>query len=259
MSFAALGGTRNALLPGCDHGYPHALIPLGLGRRKLARPQRRRAAVRLRRDAPLGLGSLRGGGLDAPPLPGHDRPMAGGRQPVAAQCDSRVALAGDRGIHVREAIRLEVPIEEVYRAWRRLENLPRFMTHLMRVTETDGRRSHWVAPARPGCGSSGTPRSSTRSRTRRWRWRSLPGSEVVTAGSVNFDRVRAGRSTQVTRPPAVRAAGRPRRRARRRPVRPGPVPDHPRGPAPLQAAARGGRAGPRHRAAARAEPAEVGR
>jgi uncharacterized membrane protein len=29
-------------------------------------------------------------------------------------------------------------------------------------------------------------------------WRSLPGSEVVTAGSVNFDVVRGGRSTQVS-------------------------------------------------------------
>ena len=29
-------------------------------------------------------------------------------------------------------------------------------------------------------------------------WRSLPTSEVVTAGSVNFDTVRCGRSTQVS-------------------------------------------------------------
>ena len=40
-------------------------------------------------------------------------------------------------------------------------------------------------------------------------WRSLPGSDVVVAGSVNFDRVRGGRSTQVSvhlqyEPPAGR-------------------------------------------------------
>ena len=29
-------------------------------------------------------------------------------------------------------------------------------------------------------------------------WRSLPGSDVVSAGSANFDTVRGGRSTQVT-------------------------------------------------------------
>ena len=52
-------------------------------------------------------------------------------EPLLPSDDSRVALAGDRGVHVREAIRLELPIEEVYRAWRRLENLPRFMSHLV--------------------------------------------------------------------------------------------------------------------------------
>ena len=41
-------------------------------------------------------------------------------------------------------------------------------------------------------------------------WRSLPGSDVATAGSVNFDSVRGGRDTQVTvhlqyAPPAGRA------------------------------------------------------
>ena len=41
-------------------------------------------------------------------------------------------------------------------------------------------------------------------------WKSLPGSDVVTAGSVNFSTVRAGRSTQVSvhlqySPPASRA------------------------------------------------------
>jgi uncharacterized membrane protein len=29
-------------------------------------------------------------------------------------------------------------------------------------------------------------------------WRSLPGSDILTAGSVNFDRVRAGTATQIT-------------------------------------------------------------
>ena len=41
--------------------------------------------------------------------------------------DTRAALAGERGIHVREAVQLELPIAEVFRFWRRLENLPRFM------------------------------------------------------------------------------------------------------------------------------------
>lgn len=124
--------------------------------------------------------------------------------------DTRVALSGRGGVRVHESIRLEKPLDEVYRFWRRLENLPQFMSHLERVTERDNRRSHWVA-----CGPAGT--------TVEWdaeiikevpnetiSWRSLPGSDVTTAGSVTFKPVRGGRSTQLTvnlqyDPPAGRA------------------------------------------------------
>src|SRR5688572_21939678 len=34
--------------------------------------------------------------------------------------DSRTALGGARGMHVRESVRLELPVDEVYRFWRRL-------------------------------------------------------------------------------------------------------------------------------------------
>src|SRR5262245_39740220 len=36
--------------------------------------------------------------------------------------DTKVALGGGRGIHLRESIRLELPIDAVYQAWRGLEN-----------------------------------------------------------------------------------------------------------------------------------------
>ena len=85
------------------------------------------------------------------------------------------------------------------------------------------------------------PRSSTKSRTKCIGWRSLPGSDVVTAGSVNFDSVRGGRSTQVSvhlqyAPPAGKAG-----RARGVALRREPIADDPRGSASLQAAARGRR------------------
>src|SRR5688500_5387621 len=64
--------------------------------------------------------------------------------------DTKIALGGDRGVHVRESLRLEVPVADVYRFWRRLENLPQFMTHLTRVTETPGGNSHWLAEGPAG-------------------------------------------------------------------------------------------------------------
>ena len=124
--------------------------------------------------------------------------------------DTRVALAGPRGLKVKDAIRLERPIEEVFTYWRRLENLPTFMTHLAEVVETSPLRSHWVAKGPGGFKVEWDAEIINEVENKVIGWRSLPGSDVVTAGSVNFDRVRDGRSTQVTvnlqyAPPAGRA------------------------------------------------------
>src|SRR5262245_33000472 len=63
--------------------------------------------------------------------------------------ETRHALGGDRGFVVHQAVRVELPIGEVYRFWRRFDDLPGFVQHLAKVTELDRRRSHWVA-RRPG-------------------------------------------------------------------------------------------------------------
>jgi uncharacterized membrane protein len=124
--------------------------------------------------------------------------------------DTRVALSGDRGIHVRESIRLEKSIADVYRFWRNLENLPRFMTHLRRVTDRGNGRSHWEANGPAHVKVEWDAEIINEVENSVIGWRSLPGSDVVTAGSVNFSSVRAGRSTQIAvhlqySPPAGRA------------------------------------------------------
>jgi uncharacterized membrane protein len=123
---------------------------------------------------------------------------------------TKSALRGDRGVHVRESIRLEVPVADVYRFWRRLEHLPQFMAHLARVTESSDGRSHWVASGPAGLAVEWDAEIINEVENKVLAWRSLPGSDVVTAGSVNFDAVRAGRSTQVSvhlqyAPPAGKA------------------------------------------------------
>ncbi len=112
--------------------------------------------------------------------------------------DTRAALGGSRGIHVNEAIRLEKPVDEVYTFWRRLENLPRFMDHLDQVTEYSDLRSKWVARGPAGVEVAWEAEIINDIPHKLIAWKSLPGSDVTTAGSVNFDSVRAGRSTQVT-------------------------------------------------------------
>ena len=124
--------------------------------------------------------------------------------------DTRTALAGPRGLTVKDAIRLELPVQDVFRYWRKLENLPTFMTHLESVTETSAKQSHWVARGPAGMKVAWDAEIINEIDNKLIAWRSLPGSTVVTAGSVNFDAVRAGRSTQVTvnlqyEPPAGKA------------------------------------------------------
>jgi len=111
--------------------------------------------------------------------------------------DTKAALGGERGVHVREAVRVERPVADVWRFWRRLEHLPRFMTHLDRVTETSERQSHWVAAGPAGLTVEWDAEIINEVETEILAWRSLPGSDVVTAGSVNFGPVRGGRSTEV--------------------------------------------------------------
>jgi len=111
--------------------------------------------------------------------------------------ETKHALAGPRGINVEEACTIMAPPEELYNFWRNFEVLPRFMDHLVEVRRIDACRSHWVAKAPAG-------------RTVEWdaeiineipgeliAWRTLPGADVVSAGSVHFTLALRGRGTQV--------------------------------------------------------------
>jgi len=130
--------------------------------------------------------------------------------PWLPSSDTKIALAGDRGIHVRESIRVARRIDEVYRFWRRLENLPQFMTHLKSVTETSDKQSHWVANGPGGVGVEWDAEIIHQVLNQRIGWRSLADADVVSAGSVNFDCADDEPSTTVTvhlqyAPPAGRA------------------------------------------------------
>ena len=123
---------------------------------------------------------------------------------------ARAALGGNRGIHVRESVRLEKPIDEVYRFWRKLENLPKFMRHLAEVRDLGNGRSRWVAKGPAGSRMTWDAEVINEIENKVIGWQSLPGGDVISAGSVNFDTVRNGRSTQVSvrfqyAPPAGRA------------------------------------------------------
>lgn len=113
--------------------------------------------------------------------------------------DTREALSGSGGINVRESVRLECPIDDVYRFWSRLENLPTFMDHLVAVDDLGGGRSHWVARGPGGVRVEWDAEVINQIQNKLLAWRSLPGGDVVSAGSVTFAGARGeDRGTQVT-------------------------------------------------------------
>lgn len=101
------------------------------------------------------------------------------------------------GFKYEQAIAIQQSPAELYRKWRELSTLPQIMRHLDSVTVLDDRRSEWVA-----CGPMDIKL--------RWEaevfedreneliaWRSLPGGDVDTAGSVHFQSLEGDRGTSL--------------------------------------------------------------
>jgi uncharacterized membrane protein len=123
--------------------------------------------------------------------------------------DTRVALSGSRGVNLKSSVTIARSPEELYGFWRRLENLPLFIRGLEKVEQIASDVSEWT-----WCGPGRMKL--------RWRaeiindvepeliaWRSLPGADLVSAGSVRFTPlVRGGTEVTVTMqaaPPGGRA------------------------------------------------------
>jgi uncharacterized membrane protein len=73
------------------------------------------------------------------------------------------------------------------------------MDYLVSVTDLGGGRSHWVARGPADVRVEWDAEIINEIQNKLIGWRSLPGGDVVTAGSVNFDQARGDdRRTQVT-------------------------------------------------------------
>lgn len=110
-------------------------------------------------------------------------------------------------IRARTAITVNRPPDQVYAFWRDLENLPGFMGHLESVQAGEDGRSHWVAEAPAGGTVEWDAEVVEEVPNRLVAWRSLPGADVSSSGSVRFAAAAGDRGTEVTveleyRPPA---------------------------------------------------------
>jgi uncharacterized membrane protein len=143
------------------------------------------AAYGLWRGSPLGLGlAILGGGLIYGGLKRNSHPQG----PVAS-------VAAGRGVKVDEMIVIRRPPQDLFRFWRDLENLPRVFRHLDTVRALDRIRSHWQAKAPLGLHVDWEAVIHTERENAMLSWRSLPGSDVDTAGSVHFIPIEGGKAT----------------------------------------------------------------
>ncbi|MEU4835735.1 SRPBCC family protein [Streptosporangium sp. NPDC023615] len=89
------------------------------------------------------------------------------------------------------------PASELYAFWRRLENLPTFMSHLDEVRSTGERTSHWAASAPFGRTVEWDAEITEEVPGERIGWRSIAGADVSNAGKVWFVPAPDGVSTEV--------------------------------------------------------------
>jgi uncharacterized membrane protein len=140
--------------------------------------------------------AVAGGALVYRGLTGHCPVYAATGVNTAERHARQASVAAGRGFKVVQAVAVDRDAEELFNIWRDFENLPRFMSHLLRV-EARGNRSHWVAHGPAGTQVAWDAEIINEDPGRMIAWRSLEGSTVSTAGSVHFTVLPAGRGTEV--------------------------------------------------------------
>ena len=108
------------------------------------------------------------------------------------ESDAVARLERGEGTKVEQAIVIGRPRDELFRFWRQLDNLPRFMDHLESVTVLDERRSHWAAKGPLGARVEWDAEIVHEIPDEILAWRSLPGSDVDQAGQVQFTPAHGG-------------------------------------------------------------------
>lgn len=108
------------------------------------------------------------------------------------------AVPAQQGVKFETSLRIEAPPQKVYTFWRNFENLPRVMRHVERVVMYGQGRSRWTARGPFGVRAEWNATLIGDRANEMVAWRSEPGSDVDTAGSVRFESLDGGRATELT-------------------------------------------------------------
>jgi uncharacterized membrane protein len=107
------------------------------------------------------------------------------------------AVPARQGAKIEKTIAVNRSVEDLYACWSDLPRLPKFMQHLESVQQLEGGRSHWVAQGPRGKRLEWDAEIINQRENEMISWRSLPDSEVDTAGSVHFKSLGHDRGTAV--------------------------------------------------------------
>jgi uncharacterized membrane protein len=116
---------------------------------------------------------------------------------TAQKHGERTSIEAGRGEKVETSVFVNRPARDLYNFWRNLSQLPQIMSNLEEVRELDARRSHWKAKLPLGASVEWDAEIINDRPGELIAWRSLPGSEIDTAGSVHLAGNGAGRGTVV--------------------------------------------------------------
>ncbi|AWA31482.1 cyclase [Flavobacterium magnum] len=90
-------------------------------------------------------------------------------------------------VNIRTSITIDKPVSDVYAFWRKLENLPKFMSHLDSVKELTQTTSEWRAKGPAGIGHiSWKANILMDEKDRMLSWHSVPGATIDNAGKIYF-------------------------------------------------------------------------
>lgn len=111
--------------------------------------------------------------------------------------NANATVHANRAIKVKRSVTINKPIAELYSFWRNFENLPQVMDHLEAVTVQDEKRSHWVAKGPAGIKVEWDAEIFREKENEIIAWKSVEGSAVPNAGTVQFTDLGEERGTEV--------------------------------------------------------------
>lgn len=110
-------------------------------------------------------------------------------------------------VELATSMTIERPVEEVYKFWRNLQNLPRFLRHIDSIDEIDDQHSRWTARLPGDVHLEWRAKLVEETPNEVLAWQSVQGSDIFNEGYLTFESVFNGQGTElhariVYRPPA---------------------------------------------------------